>query len=78
MNQRERGLPSLMLHIHLMKNRVAAKHFDSLEEQPGELYSSLEEMFAANRSADKALRAKAALKGTVIVGVEKRKRRGTK
>lgn len=48
LDQRRRGVPSLMLRIKLSMDEALAEHFDKLKDMPRRLYRSIGDMFEAN------------------------------
>ena len=48
LDQRRRGVPSLMLRMKLARETPLAKHFEALRDLSRQLYASIAEMFEAN------------------------------
>lgn len=48
LDQRRRGVPSLLLRIKLWSDPTLAKHFESLKDLGRKMYASIEKMFEAN------------------------------
>lgn len=48
LDQRRRGVPSILLRLKLHRDQHLAEHLKKLKDMPRKLYSSIREMFEAN------------------------------